>query len=154
MKSFNKKWEEIQKGETFVKGSKRASTLLSDVSTSFINTFAPPINEPLHPHKPRLSSHPPSALQSSQVGSPLSRTLSQQTCKKHDTTSYPDMPSTPSSGSLLDEANEDNTLLGFTVETASAAVLVPIKPKSIPSKDTVKTSNSEGGNGDDDEWNW
>ncbi|KAG8859475.1 hypothetical protein FRC20_011822 [Serendipita sp. 405] len=52
--TLNKKWEEIQKGETFSKGSRRASTLLTEVSTSFINTFAPPLDEPLRPSKPRL----------------------------------------------------------------------------------------------------
>ncbi|PVG00805.1 hypothetical protein CPB86DRAFT_782365 [Serendipita vermifera] len=132
--TLNKKWDELQKGETFTKSSKRASTLLSDVSNSFINTFAPPLNEPIPKPKPRLTS---SSVQPSE---------------------RPQISTQISSTSLLDEDNEDD-LLGST-GVSSSQIMQPITsskppsplPPDVPSKGKVTASTTNPK--EDDVWNW
>jgi len=44
--TVGKKWEELQRTETFAKSQKRASLLISDVSQSFMNAWSPPMTSP------------------------------------------------------------------------------------------------------------
>jgi len=46
MGTVNKKWEELQKTETFTKNQKRASILISDVSQSLMNAWSSPLASP------------------------------------------------------------------------------------------------------------
>ena len=92
--TFNKKWEEIQKNETYVffsphtfphscirvlnptlteiegcrlsKSSKRASLIISDVSKSFMDTFAGPAPQLERPGKPILKSTVPASTPTTQ----------------------------------------------------------------------------------------
>jgi hypothetical protein len=51
--SIGKKWEELQKTETFVKQSKRASLMLSDMSSALLDALAP--IPPPAPIRPKLT---------------------------------------------------------------------------------------------------
>ncbi|CAG8527844.1 12598_t:CDS:2 [Acaulospora colombiana] len=117
--TLNKKWDELQKAET-----------------SFINTFAPPLNEPIPKSKPRLTSQ--SSVQPSE---------------------RPQISTQISSASLLDEDNEDD-LLG-TTGVSSTQIMQPITsspkpasplPPDVSSNGKVTTSKTNPK--EDDVWNW
>ncbi|CCA75050.1 hypothetical protein PIIN_09035 [Serendipita indica DSM 11827] len=137
--ALNKKWEEIQKGNTFAKGTRRASTLLSEVSNSFINTFAPPIDEPLRPAKPRLiSSRPASTTPTPQDVLPKNEGM-------------------PASKSLLDDEDDVGEL--DVLSPPAMQVMAPVKPPtpltpSVASKHLSTTKMQGAVKADDDTWNW
>ncbi|EPQ53439.1 hypothetical protein GLOTRDRAFT_116917 [Gloeophyllum trabeum ATCC 11539] len=69
--SVGKRWEEIQRGETFTKSQRRASTLLSDVFAALASPSSPASSFP-----PPASPVPPSPLPPSQLPSSVSRSTS------------------------------------------------------------------------------
>ncbi|CDO73693.1 hypothetical protein BN946_scf185015.g21 [Trametes cinnabarina] len=159
--SVGKKWEELQKGQTFAKSQKRASLLFSDVSSSIFAALASPSSStsspsPAAPSSVSISSNPFAAtlspLSLSPTPSPLSRSQS-------------DGPALPSARSLLED---DDDPAG---DAALGSVLVPdTKPPAAhtqttststsPSSAGASASNGESGrkslldDDDDEEWNW
>ncbi|KAI8985027.1 hypothetical protein BD414DRAFT_490079 [Trametes punicea] len=162
--TVGKKWEELQKGETFAKSQKRASLLFSDVSSSILAALASPSSSsgPATPFSaPALSSVSVSTNPFAATLSPLS------------TSPAPPSPlsrsqprSSPSAQSLLEDDDASQDGLG--------SVLVPDTkaPAHAPSASSPRASgrapqSSKGGGGnegkttnlldneeDEDEWNW
>ncbi|KAH9852514.1 hypothetical protein C2E23DRAFT_825900 [Lenzites betulinus] len=135
--SVGKKWEEIQKGETFVKSQKRASLLISDVSNSIFAALASPSSSsgPI-PSSMSISSNPFAATLSPLSTSPLSQ-LS---------------PSPSASAqSLLDDDDAGEGLGSVLLPDTKAPALVP-SPRPAPKQS--QKQNSKSLLDDDDEWNW
>ncbi|KAL6305989.1 hypothetical protein BKA93DRAFT_190905 [Sparassis latifolia] len=129
--SVGKKWEELQKGEKFTRSQKRASLLLSDVSSSlFAALAAPSPSSPSPAHSGltssvSVSSNPFAATLSPLASSPLGASpLSGPT----------------SSVSLLEDDDEGLALGGVMI------------PDSRPS--TQPGLKAESAQNYDDDWNW
>jgi hypothetical protein len=101
-----------------------------------MNTFAPPLNEPIHKSKPRLVSQRPA-----QPGV------------------QPPVSTQASSTSLLDEDNEDDLLGGMDVPSSrimqpmpsSSKPASPLPPDGSPKGKGLKSKTSLK---EDDVWNW
>ncbi|TCD61815.1 hypothetical protein EIP91_007860 [Steccherinum ochraceum] len=141
--TVGKKWEELQKGDTFTKSQKRASLLLSDVSSSFFAALASP--------SPSSQTSRPSA--SSPLSNAMSTSPNLATVPFSSTKPSP----VPSNGSLLD----DDELGGQDARVGQGLgeVLIPVSLSPNPSTSAngtktapipVPTSSVD----DDDDWNW
>lgn len=140
--TMGKKWEEIQKGETFTKSQKRASLLLSDVSSSFFAALSSPSpSQSSYPSRPSASS----PLSISTNANPFLASISPMSASPSPV---------PSSGSLLEDDEVDDKGLG--------EVLIPVSLS--PNPNTHSGTNIEGKGmaeptptsslDDDDDWNW
>ncbi|KZT68884.1 hypothetical protein DAEQUDRAFT_670551 [Daedalea quercina L-15889] len=123
--SVGRKWDEIQKGETFTKGQKRASVLFSDVSQSLFSALASP-------------GHASSSSVSISTN-PFSATLSPLSTSPSPT---PSPIGVQQSSSLLEDDDAPQAL---------GSVLVP--DSRTPSAETASASASVR-ELSDDEWNW
>ncbi|OSD08163.1 hypothetical protein PYCCODRAFT_1473709 [Trametes coccinea BRFM310] len=152
--SVGKKWEELQKGETFTKSQKRASLLFSDVSSSIFAALSSPssassasasVSSPTPASSSvSISTNPFAAtlspLSTSPTPSPLSRTPSTSSAS-------------PSARSLL----EDDDAAG---DSALGSVLVPDTKAPAPSPSSAAPQTQGSGSkslldeDDDEEWNW
>ncbi|EIW55451.1 uncharacterized protein TRAVEDRAFT_171116 [Trametes versicolor FP-101664 SS1] len=133
--SVGKKWEELQKGETFSKGQKRASLLISDVSSSIFAALASP--------SATSTSHPvPSSF--SITSNPFAATLSPLSTSPQ--------PSSPSAPSLLDDDDAGDGLGSVLVPDTKGPVRTPAgAPAPVPAPAPKQNRSLLD---DDDEWNW
>ncbi|KAI0674438.1 hypothetical protein C8Q78DRAFT_967407 [Trametes maxima] len=135
--SVGKKWEELQKGETFARSQKRASLLISDVSNSIFAALASP--------SPATASSPvPSSVSIS--SNPFAATLSPLS------TSPAPSPirSSPSAQSLLEDDDAGDGLGSILVPDTKA----PSSRTLAPSRASQTQSANKSLLDDDDEWNW
>ncbi|KAJ3573401.1 hypothetical protein NP233_g2443 [Leucocoprinus birnbaumii] len=139
MDSMGKKLGQLQRSTTFTKNQKRASLLLSDVSNSIVNVLAP------------------STTSDSSAHSTSSGTATAEMNGMKSTASNlivpPASPNPSSSGSLLDDEDEDET-----AKLGSASVLQPVaSTSSSVSASTMRkaepTSQKKKEDFDDEEWN-
>ncbi|KZT10378.1 uncharacterized protein LAESUDRAFT_810036 [Laetiporus sulphureus 93-53] len=126
--SVGRKWEELQKGETFTRSQKRASIILSDVSQSFFSALASPASSS-GAASVSISSNPFAASLSPLSTSPTAATL---------------VPNGTSS--LLDD-DEPAQGLGSVLSPDSKG-FAPSKPPA-PSSPSLQAKDQS-----DDEWNW
>ncbi|KAI0827074.1 hypothetical protein BC628DRAFT_1370695 [Trametes gibbosa] len=135
--SVGKKWEEIQKGETFVKSQKRASLLISDVSNSIFAALA----------SPSASSAPvPSSVSIS--SNPFAATLSPLSSSPTPPSQLSSSPSA-SAQSLLDDDDAGEGLGSVLVPDTKASALAASRSPAQKQKQSGKSLLD-----DDDEWNW
>jgi len=137
--SVGKRWEDIQKTETFSRSQKRASVLISDVSQSI---FAA-----LGSHSPSTMSPPPARGSISISTNPFLATLSPLSAEPSS------VPSPSSNTSSLIE--ED--LLGspWSGSASLGDVLVPTQSKvTQPSPTKTPSAQKSLLDDDDDDWNW
>lgn len=111
--TVGRRWEELQKGETFTKNSKRASLLLSDMSQSLRTALVTPGSATSSPSFGTISSHPFAAALS-----PLS---------------------TSPQPSLLDDDDDVGALGGVLVPDSSPAAS---RPSPSPNTSTSEAQNS------------
>ncbi|KAI0790333.1 hypothetical protein C8Q75DRAFT_806268 [Abortiporus biennis] len=152
MGSVGKKWEEIQKGETFTKSQKRASILLSDVSQSIFSVLASPTT----PQTPSSSSSThfhhhnssPSPAGVSVSSNPFLATLSPLSSSPAPTPSP-----LGSTVSLLEDSDEDEMSGNKLNGKGLGDVLVPtsVSPSKGAGIEGVKKSLIDD---DDEDWNW
>ncbi|KAH8097024.1 hypothetical protein BXZ70DRAFT_895280 [Cristinia sonorae] len=138
--SVGKKWEELQKGETFTKSQKRASILISDVSQSIFAALSSPGT--------------PSAQTSRSSGSSqLSVSTNANTFLSTASPVSASPSPVPSTGSLLEDDDDEFAQAGTNSRKALGDVLVPVSLSSQKksSKPLPATTPSPD---DDDEWNW
>ncbi|KAI0635298.1 hypothetical protein C8Q77DRAFT_695601 [Trametes polyzona] len=145
--SVGKKWEELQKGETFAKSQKRASLLISDVSNSIFAALASP-STPSHSHSSpgsgSGSTHVPSGVSVS--SNPFAPTLSPLS-----TSPSPSVSHSPSAVSLLEDDDAGEGLGSVLVPDSKG----PVRARASSSQTQSKsTSTSKSLLDDDDEWNW
>ncbi|THH29244.1 hypothetical protein EUX98_g4948 [Antrodiella citrinella] len=149
--TMGKKWEEIQKGETFTKSQKRASLLISDVSQSFFAALASPV--------PSQPSHPTRSL----AASPLSISTNANPFLATTTlfaSASPSASPVPSSGSLLEDDEIGD--LDMTNGKGLGEVLIPVSLSpnlstlsggKKPEETKVQPAPTPSLD-DDDDWNW
>ncbi|KAF5351050.1 hypothetical protein D9756_008211 [Leucocoprinus leucothites] len=140
MDSMGKKFGQLQRSSTFTKNQKRASLLLSDVSNSIVNVLAP--------------STPNSTIQSASATTTAGTNGMKPSASKLELVVPPASPHPSSSGSLLDDEDEDET-----AKLGSANVLQPIASLSATSASAVKNVEQNAKkkpkeDSDDEEWNW
>ncbi|CAL1709037.1 unnamed protein product [Somion occarium] len=150
--SVGKKWEEIQKGETFLKSQKRASLLLSDVSQSIFAALASP-STPSTPNS-APASRSCSARHSSTPSISISSNPFLATLSPISPMVSPSALSTSRTGSLLD----DDELEGDTDVQSGRKGLGEVMVPSV-----VFAAKGSGGSeekekrslldDDDDNWN-
>ncbi|EED79758.1 predicted protein [Postia placenta Mad-698-R] len=128
--SVGRKWEELQKGETFTKSQKRASVILSDVSQTFFSALTSP--------------GPSSGTFVSVSSNPFAATLSPLSTSPSASTPPPMMASSASTHSLLDDDSEAQGL---------GSVMVP-DSKGSSSSTSSRTPSVNTKDQSDDEWNW
>ncbi|CCM02506.1 uncharacterized protein FIBRA_04608 [Fibroporia radiculosa] len=124
--SMGRKWEELQKGQTFTKSQKRASMLLSDVSQSFFSALASPA--------------PSSTMSVSVSTNPFGAALSPLSAPPYDRS--PQASASTAASSLLEDEDE---LQGL------GNVMVP-DSRAPASPGVSKPANAQAQS--DDEWNW
>ncbi|KAI0659277.1 hypothetical protein C8Q70DRAFT_915597 [Cubamyces menziesii] len=173
--SVGKKWEELQKGETFTKSQKRASLLFSDVSSSIFAALASPSSSSSSAAAPSsssasapsgvsISTHPFGAtlspLSTSPSPSPLSRSHSQSSTSA----------SSQHAQSLLDDddagASADRLGSVLVPDTKAPAHTPSLSPSSSTAAVARKTTSTQKAasagasesksllDDDDEEWNW
>lgn len=144
--SVGKRWEELQKVESFSKSQKRASILISDVSQSIfaaLGSTTPSTPSPLSgSSRPSAKSSTPSSTK------PFFATLSPLSAEPSLTSSISSNRSSLIEDDLLDSPESGTRSLGD--------ILVPTVSKFTqpsPTK-TPSTQKSLLDDDDDDDWNW
>ncbi|KAH9896988.1 hypothetical protein C8Q73DRAFT_757575 [Cubamyces lactineus] len=159
--SVGKKWEELQKGETFTKSQKRASLLFSDVSSSIFAALASPSSSSSSAAAPSSSSASApsgvsistnpfgatlSPLSTVPSPSPLSRSHSQSSASA----------SSQHARSLLDDddagASADRLGSVLVPDTKAPAHTPSLSPST--QKATSAGESKSLLDDDDEEWNW
>ncbi|KAG8727269.1 hypothetical protein FRC12_022655 [Ceratobasidium sp. 428] len=136
--AVGKKWEEIRGTETYAKSTKRASTLLSDMSsalTTTLNALAPPPTPSLTRGNSNMSGISPRPSPSIKLTTARSKP------------STPSKPSPAVSVSLLDD-DDGNEGAGL------GAVLQPSPSASTMSKLSDAASGKMGSDTFGEDWNW
>ncbi|KAF7761368.1 hypothetical protein Agabi119p4_9360 [Agaricus bisporus var. burnettii] len=136
MDTVGKQWDKLQKSSTFTKNQKRASVLLADMSSSIANVLTPP-NSGANESMANGTRH---------VSSDTNTSIGGNSTLKLPVTASPN-PS--SSGSLLDDDDDETARLG-------AAVLQPVIPHSptIPQTNKPSLGEAKGDFDSDEEWGW
>ncbi|KAI0765386.1 hypothetical protein C8Q74DRAFT_1205062 [Fomes fomentarius] len=149
--SVGKKWEELQKGETFTKSQKRASLLISDAANSLFAALTSPSSS---------SSSTPTAAP---ARSPNSLGASFSSLASSTSASGPTPSPSISARSLLEDDDDAPALRGSVLVPDSiqtpltpspAAAKAHAKPAQKPSVATPNKVQSKSLLDDDDEWNW
>ncbi|KDQ10323.1 hypothetical protein BOTBODRAFT_58224 [Botryobasidium botryosum FD-172 SS1] len=157
---LNKKWEELQRTEVFSKSSKRASTLLSAVTSDLFNSLA-------------MASPPPSSSSSpSQSQAPSAASSSPKCAMPPPSYFAPPLSSLSSPSTSLDSDNHNlldadldadrSGLLGMCLQPSSTSIRTPVlQPLSLaplPRTSTpvveAQVQVQEKGSDSDEEWNW
>ncbi|KXN84476.1 hypothetical protein AN958_12451 [Leucoagaricus sp. SymC.cos] len=130
--SMGKKLDQLQKSSAFTQNQKRASTLLSDMSNSITSALASSTS----------SATPGGAVN---VGKSSSSLMAPSAS-----------PNPSSSGSLLDDEDEDETAkLGSSVVLQPVANPSPVIPPALKRVETkTKEKEKKKMDFDDEEWNW
>ncbi|KAI0938739.1 hypothetical protein AcV5_000351 [Taiwanofungus camphoratus] len=126
--SVGRKWEEIQKGETFTKSQKRASLLLSDVSQSFFSALASPTA---------------SGTSVSISSNPFAATLSPLSSSPSGLSPMGQASSSPAS--LLEDDDVTDCLGSVMIPDSKVPAVEP-----TGSNPAVRKKQTQS----DDEWNW
>ncbi|XP_006463661.1 hypothetical protein AGABI2DRAFT_138001 [Agaricus bisporus var. bisporus H97] len=136
MDTVGKQWDKLQKNSTFTKNQKRASVLLADMSSSIANVLTPP-NSGANESMANGTRHVSADTNTSIGGT--------STLKLPLTAS----PNPSSSGSLLDDDDDETARLG-------AAVLQPVIPHSptIHAGQIPPPLFAKGNFDSDEEWGW
>ncbi|KAF9652412.1 hypothetical protein BDM02DRAFT_3183795 [Thelephora ganbajun] len=122
--TVGKKWEELQRTETFTKSQKRASVLLADMSQSLLNAWSTPIPSPVIGAS--ISANPfVASISPMQTENPIPEILATQT-------------------SLLDD---DSDLQG-----RAGGLGVVMKPNTTSPSPSIQNKSDD--DDDDDDWNW
>ncbi|KAI0746926.1 hypothetical protein C8Q80DRAFT_1178346 [Daedaleopsis nitida] len=151
--SVGKKWEELQKGDTFTKSQKRASLLISDAASSL---FAA-LTSPSTPTRSHSHSHTPA---STAAPSSLSASLSHSSVLS---------PSPAASAlSLLEDDDDASSSLGGVLlpdskppALSSQSTPTPKSPMTTKVASSTRTTSGQAQqqsksvlDDDDDDWNW
>ncbi|KAI0360550.1 hypothetical protein OH77DRAFT_1393248 [Trametes cingulata] len=140
--SVGKKWEELQKGETFAKSQKRASLLISDVSSSIFAALASPSTS---------SSSSPAPSSVSISTNPFAATLSPLSTSPTPPSQLGQPSPASASASLLDDDDAGDGLGSVLVPDTKAPSHTPAPSSAPASRQPEQTKSLLD---DDDEWNW
>ncbi|RPD65648.1 hypothetical protein L226DRAFT_501372 [Lentinus tigrinus ALCF2SS1-7] len=136
--SMGKKWEEIQKGDTFTKSQKRASLLFSDAASSLFAALTPS----------STSSPSPSSTSVSISSNPFAASLSPLSSSPTPSASPSPLASHASAQSLLED-DDDAPALGSVLLPQHKPLAPTPSPKPSPVPAQTKSLLD-----DDEEWNW